>query len=193
VVRQRTFVRDRVLGDDIARKQQWIIRTGDVVYNKLFAWKGAFAVGDETVDGHVVSDEFPTYALDNGRVDRRYLPHYFRRHQLAFQAGRLSKGAAAISKLTVNPPQFWELTIPLPPLDEQRSLVATLDGAEAKLTEGTLLRGEAEAEAAALVAAAIGEHLAGFPVREPCLTYSQRSRATTGRRPVTTRRAGCPS
>lgn len=158
------FIRDRVFGDDIARKQQWIIRAGDVVYNKLFAWKGAFAVAHDTVGGHLVSDKFPTYALDTATVDPRYLAHYFRTHQLAFQAERLSKGAAAISKLTLNPPQFWDLVIPLPPLAEQERLVETLDGAEEKLVEADRLRTEAEAEVAALVTAAIGERLAPLPV-----------------------------
>lgn len=158
------FIRDRVLGDEIARKQQWIIRAGDVVYNKLFAWKGAFAVADDTVDDHLVSDKFPTYRLDTETVAPRYLAHYFRTHQLAFQAERLSKGAAAISKLTLNPPHFWDLVMPLPPFAEQQRIVAMIDGAEAKLIEAQRLRGEAETETAALVTAAIGERLAGFPV-----------------------------
>jgi type I restriction enzyme S subunit len=55
------FVRERLLGASINRKQQWEIRTGDVVYNKLFAWKGAFAIADESVNGCIVSDKFPTY------------------------------------------------------------------------------------------------------------------------------------
>jgi type I restriction enzyme, S subunit len=38
------FVRERLPGLEIARKQQWVIKAGDVVYNKLFAWKGAEAV-----------------------------------------------------------------------------------------------------------------------------------------------------
>ncbi len=156
------FIRDRVFGTDIARKQQWIVCAGDVLYNKLFAWKGAFAVADEVVDGHIASDKFPTYALDTTRIEPRYLEHYFRTHQLAFQAGRLSKGAAAISKLTLNPPQFWNLKIPLPPLGEQQRLVAILGDADAKLAEAKGLRSEARAEVAALLTSAIGDQLAAF-------------------------------
>lgn len=158
------FVRDRVLGADIARKQQWIVHAGDVVYNKLFAWKGAFAIADDTVDGHLVSDKFPTYALDLSKVEPRYLMHYFRTSPLAYQAERLSKGAAAISKLTLNPPQFWDLTIPLPPLAEQHRLVATLDAAEEKLMDAKRFQGEVETEIEALVTAAIGLRLEAFPV-----------------------------
>jgi type I restriction enzyme, S subunit len=50
------FVRERLPGLSIARKQQWVIESGDVVYNKLFAWKGAFAIADDAVNVCIVSD-----------------------------------------------------------------------------------------------------------------------------------------
>jgi type I restriction enzyme, S subunit len=92
------FVRERLLGAEISRKQQWVIGWGDTVYNKLFAWKGAFAIADESVDGCIVSDKFPTYRANDGRVDDRWLRYYFQTPMLAQQAEALSKGAAAISK-----------------------------------------------------------------------------------------------
>ena len=156
------FVRDRALGLDIARKQQWIVRAGDVIYNKLFAWKGAFAIADQSVDGRLASDKFPTYEINESRVDPVYLKYFFRTHQLAFQAERLSKGAAAISKLTLNPPQFWDLTIPLPGLDEQQRLGALLEAAEGRVAEAMQLRREADAEADALSASIIGSRLARY-------------------------------
>lgn len=120
------FIREELGGLEISRKQQWIIKAGDVVYNKLFAWKGAFAVGDASIDGHIVSDKFPTYEINEELVDREYLMYYFQTPEIAQQAFLLSKGAAAISKLTLNPPQFWELTIPLPSLPAQRRIVERL-------------------------------------------------------------------
>src|SRR5208337_4752109 len=110
------FVRKKLLGAEISRKQQWIIQSGDIVYNKLFAWKGAFAIVDKEVDGCIVSDKFPTYRVNTELLDPRWLGYYFRTPLLAHQAEALSKGAAAISKLTLNPPQFWELSVPLPSL-----------------------------------------------------------------------------
>jgi type I restriction enzyme S subunit len=157
------FVRERLLGADIAAKQQAVIKAGDVVYNKLFAWKGSFAVADEAVDGHLVSGEFPIYELDHARLDPHYLSYFFQTPELGLQARRLSRGAAAISRLRLNPSQFAELRIPLPPLPEQERLVDLLRDAEAKLEEAQQLRREAEAEAAALVTSAIGERLMPFP------------------------------
>src|SRR5260370_2150639 len=100
------FVREQLSGIDITRKQQWIIKAGDIVYNKLFAWKGAFAIAEGYVDGCIVSDKFPTYEADSTLIDPQFLRYYFRTARLAQQAQDLSKGAAAISKLTLNPPQF---------------------------------------------------------------------------------------
>lgn len=157
------FVRERLLGADIAAKQQSLIKEGDVVYNKLFAWKGSFAVADDAVDGHLVSGEFPIYELDRELLNPAYLSYYFQTPELGLQAGRLSRGAAAISRLRLNPSQFAKLKIPLPPMPHQERLVGVLRGAEAKLAEAKQLRSEAEAEASALIAAAIGERLAAFP------------------------------
>jgi type I restriction enzyme S subunit len=137
------FVREQLLGMDIARKQQWIIKSGDIVYNKLFAWKGSFAIADDSVDGCIVSDKFPTYEANLELIDIRFLRYYLQTDELAQKARTLSKGAAAISKLTLNPPQFWDLTIPLPPLEEQQRIVAQIEKLAGKIEEGRSLRRQA--------------------------------------------------
>lgn len=148
---QGTFIREQLPGIDISRKEQWRIEPGDIVYNKLFAWKGAFAVADKTVSGCIVSDKFPTYHADAGQLDLGWLKWYFRTADVACQAQRLSKGAAAISKLTLNPPDFWKLTIPLPSLTEQRRMLVRLESIACKLEEVRAIRPTAQVQAAAIV------------------------------------------
>jgi type I restriction enzyme S subunit len=144
------FVRESLLGMNIGRKQQWIIKEGDIVYNKLFAWKGSFAIANNSVDDCIVSDKFPTYQADLSMIDIRFLQYYFRMPKLAQQAEALSKGAAAISKLTLNPPQFWDLTIPLPPLEEQQRIVVRIEELATRIEEARGLRREAVEEAKVL-------------------------------------------
>ena len=154
------YVRDTLLGSDIARKQQWEIRAGDVVYNKLFAWRGSFAIAGFAVDGLIVSDKFPTYRLDPAIVDGDYLRYYFMTESLAAQARAMSKGAAAISKLTLNPPQFWDLTIPVPPsVDEQRHIAAVVGQVEASVHEAVSVAEQVQAAQRALRSAAIAATL----------------------------------
>jgi len=153
------FIRDSKMGMNISRKQQWRVETGDILYNKLFAWKGAFAIADETVNSHIVSDKFPTYKHRPNRIDLDYLRYYFRTPVLAKEAASLSRGAAAISKFTLNPPQFWLLTIPLPPLEEQRRIVARIEALAGKVEEARRLREGATAEANVLVNAVARQKL----------------------------------
>src|SRR5688572_19658180 len=44
------FERERKLGRDIAAKELNRLERGDFVYNRLFAWKGSFAVADDGVE-----------------------------------------------------------------------------------------------------------------------------------------------
>jgi len=111
----------------IAKKSHFVIRSGDVIYNKLFAWKGTFGVVPPELDGMFVSDKFPTYELDRSRVDDGWLRWYFRCPGLWDEAQAMSIGSAALSKLTLNPPKFLLLTLPLPPVDEQRRVVERLE------------------------------------------------------------------
>lgn len=117
------FIRETKPGEQIAKKKQYTIRSGDIVYNKLFAWRGAFAIADETVDGCIVSDKFPTYRLVSGIIVPEYLGVLFQSPGLAARSADKSTGMASVSKFTLNPPRFWELSIPVPSIDEQLEIV----------------------------------------------------------------------
>jgi len=137
----------------IAKKSHFVIKTGDVIYNKLFAWKGTFGIVPQQLDGMFVSDKFPTYELDRSRVAEGYLRWHFRRPQLWEEARGMSTGSAALSKLTLNPPKFLLLTIPLPPLAEQQRIVARIEELAALIDEARALRQRAAEETEQLVAA----------------------------------------
>jgi len=160
----------------IAKKSHFVIKTGDVIYNKLFAWKGTFGIVPPQLDGMFVSDKFPTYELDRSRVAEGYLRWHFRRPQLWEEARGMSTGSAALSKLTLNPPKFLLLTIPLPPLAEQRRIVARIEELATLIAEARALRQPAESEVQALVRSSLrrlsesiavdghlGDVLAGLP------------------------------
>lgn len=137
----------------IAKKSHFVIKTGDVVYNKLFAWKGTFGIVPQDLDGMFVSDKFPTYELDRSKVDEVYLRWYFRYAPLWEEARRMSTGSAALSKLTLNPRKFLLLTIPLPPLPEQQRIAEMLNGLSAELDAARILRQDAAGVAHVLLRA----------------------------------------
>ena len=144
------FVREVLTGKEIARKDKYVIRTGDIIYNKLFAWKGSFAIVEENTDSCCVSDKFPTYVLDMSVALPAFLKYYFRSERIRDNATLLSKGVAAASKFTLNPSDFPKLEILLPPLAEQRRIVAKLDALRARVEQALALQGGAIVEAESL-------------------------------------------
>lgn len=137
----------------IRKKSHFVVHKHDVIYNKLFAWKGTFGVVPQELDGMFVSDKFPTYELDERQVHQSYLKWYFKYPALWEQARRMSVGSAALSKLTLNPPKFLELTIPCPTLDDQQNIAAKLDAISDGVARSCRLRDEATKEISALLKA----------------------------------------
>jgi hypothetical protein len=60
------YIKDIKSGSAIQAKQLFSVQKGDFVYNRLFAWKGSFALAGEDVDGCYVSNEFPCFAYVKG-------------------------------------------------------------------------------------------------------------------------------
>ncbi len=146
----------------IAKKSHFVIRSGDVIYNKLFAWKGTFGIVPPELDGMFVSDKFPTYSLNRAMVDEGFLRWWFRHPALWEQARGMSTGSAALSKLTLNPPKFPLLTIPLPPPPEQRRIVAKLDHLFARIEAARGTRKHLSAERKALFGACLASLFGGL-------------------------------
>ena len=61
----------------IHKKSHFVIKNGDIIYNKLFAWKGAFGIVPKKLDGMFVSDKFPTYKFDESFVNSKYLARVY--------------------------------------------------------------------------------------------------------------------
>jgi len=152
------FHREYKLASKIRKKSHFVVREGDVIYNKLFAWRGTFGVIPAELDGMFVSDKFPTYSLDETRVFKPFLAWYFRCPELWESARLMSKGSAALSKLTLNPPQFLDLPLRIPStLDEQRQIVTRIDAAMTAIDEARVLRKRSSSRLAQLPQAVVEE------------------------------------
>src|SRR5450759_1319074 len=76
---QGLYTKDVILGAAIQAKSVFRVEEGDFVYNRLFGWKGAFAVASRDNHGCYVSNEFPCFRVLSDRVDATYLWRYFSR------------------------------------------------------------------------------------------------------------------
>jgi len=60
------FVRETKLGSKIKARKHNRVQPGWIIYNRLFAFRGSFAVTQDEHDGCYVSNEFPTFIVKDG-------------------------------------------------------------------------------------------------------------------------------
>lgn len=92
---------------------------GDLVINTLWAWMGAMGVSP--LNG-VVSPAYNVYE-PGARLDPLYVDALVRMPIFAEEVIRYSKGVWS-SRLRLYPEGFFEVLLPVPPINEQRSIVA---------------------------------------------------------------------
>lgn len=144
------FTKDVKLGQEIAATRLYRVCKGDFVYNRLFAWKGSFAIAGEEADGCFVSNEFPCFATDPARVEAKFLGLWFRQESSWLRALGLSTGATPTSRNRLKESAFLSLQVPLPPLAQQQRLVAHIEALANQLSEAQRLRNEVAQERNAL-------------------------------------------
>jgi len=137
------YTKDTKSGSRIQAKTLYRVKEGDFVYNRLFAWKGSFALATRENDGCYVSNEFPCFALRQDRVFPGYLQWYFSRSDAWNEALGLSTGGTPTSRNRLKEQKFLAMEIALPPLDEQRRIVARIEELAAKIEEARRLRVQA--------------------------------------------------
>ena len=140
--------RDEVPGALIKTKKQQVCWAGEFLVAEIDAKVGGFGIVPESLNGSIVSSHYFLFVIDEAKLNRRFLDFFIRtptfREQVAAQG---STNYAAI-----RPAHVLGYEIPLPPLVEQRRVVARIDGLAAQIHEASTLRHQATEEAEALVA-----------------------------------------
>ncbi len=105
-----------------------ICRKGDLVINTLWAWMGA--MGSAPQDG-IASPAYNVYT-PSAALDPAYVDALVRMPVFAQEVSRYSKGVWS-SRLRLYPEGFFEVWLPVPPIEEQRAIVAHIVKEAAKL------------------------------------------------------------
>lgn len=140
---QGPFHRETVLGTQTSAARLYEVRTGDFIYSRLFAWRGAFGLIDPELNGHFVSNEFPTFAPVEGRVDPKFLRYWFRLPDVLRQVEADCSGSTPLTRNRYKERYFFALKIPLPPIGEQQRIVECIERLNSKVEEARALRAAA--------------------------------------------------
>jgi len=149
---QGAYERTTIDGSNTAAKTLSIVRSHDLVINKIWVRHGSTAIAGPEVDGCTASGEFPTFELDLTQVLPKWLHWLVKTRTFWSKCDALSRGTSG--KNRIKPELFLSVRIPLPPLAEQRRIVARIEALAAEIDEAKRLRREAVEEAGALTLSA---------------------------------------
>lgn len=126
-------LRTQVAGTDIAASKQFIVRTNQFIVSKIDARNGAFGLIPDSLDGAVVSSDFPVFTPNRSRLLPEFLDWMSKTHDFVELCQAASEGTTNRVRLKVG--RFLATKIPLPPLEEQQRIVVRIEEFATKIEE----------------------------------------------------------
>ena len=145
---QGIVLRDEVEGAAIKTKKQQVCRTGEFLVAEIDAKVGGFGMVPESLDGSIVSSHYFLFGVDESKLLRPFLDYYVRTRIFRDQV----EAQGSTNYAAIRPSHVLGYEIPLPPLAEQRRIVARIEELAAQIHEAKRLRKEAAEEAEDLFA-----------------------------------------
>jgi type I restriction enzyme S subunit len=142
-------LRDIIQGSAIKTKKQQLCKTNDFLVAEIDAKVGGFGIVPENLDGAIVSNHYFLFEVDN-RLDKGFFEYFIRTPDFRDQV--IARGSTNYA--AIRPRDVLAYQIHLPPLEEQRRLVARIEELAVKVEEARGLRWEAVGEVEALFASA---------------------------------------
>lgn len=127
--------RDPVRGGDISAQFLYRIQAGQLVYSRLKAFEGAFALVPSDAEGRFVSNEFPTFDVDASVALPEYLALYLARPRVWQELEAGSEGMGA-RRERLQPNDFLDLELDLPTPDEQERVLVSVGVVDSHLRAG---------------------------------------------------------
>jgi type I restriction enzyme, S subunit len=143
--------RGRITGAEISGRR-FVARTGQFIASRIDARNGAMGLVPASLDGALVTNDFPLFNLKTERLEPAFLGWLCRTADFVELCLRASEGTT--NRVRLKEERFLALEIPLPSLAEQRRVVARIEELAAQIHEARTLRHQAAEEAEALTASA---------------------------------------
>ena len=146
-------LRNELSGARISAKKRRVARAEQFILSRIDARNGAFGLVPESLEGAVVSNDFPSFNINRQSLEPRFLEWMSKTEDFVKLCRAASEGTTNRVRLQVD--RFLATPIPLPPLDEQRRIVARIEELAALIDEAQELRAKAREEAEKIMHAAL--------------------------------------
>ncbi len=155
-------LRGHVQGAEIAASRQLRVRPNQFILSRIDARNGAFGLVPADLDGAIVSNDFPAFDVSTYRLDPSFLQWMSRTHDFVELCQRASEGTT--NRVRLQESRFLATEIPLPPLDEQRRIVARIESLAARIEQARGLRREARQDMASLLSSVYAKVIHDAPL-----------------------------
>lgn len=144
-------LRDEVSGVEIASSKRLVVRPQQFILSRIDARNGAFGLIPDSLDGAVVSTDFPVFTINPLRILPKFLDLMSKTHFFVGLCKAASEGTT--NRVRLKEERFLATKIPFPPLSDQRRIVSKIEELTAKIEEARRLRQQTMEEAKALLEA----------------------------------------
>lgn len=135
-------LRDEVEGARIKTKQQQVCAADELLVAEIDAKVGGFGIIPPALERAIVSSHYFLFTPDRDRIHPAYLGYYVKTHLFRDQVN----AQGSTNYAAIRPQHVLGYEIPLPPLDEQRRIVAKIEHLAAKIDEAQGLHGVSTTE-----------------------------------------------
>jgi len=156
--------RGRILGASLSGRR-FVARAGQFIASRIDARYGAMGRVPESLDGALVTNDLPLFNLKTERLEPVFLGWLCRTAGFVELCLRASEGTT--NRVRLKEERFLALEISLPPLAEQRRMVARIEDLAAQIHDARTLRHQAAEEAEALGATASSRRCREIEITEP--------------------------
>lgn len=118
------FPKAPIEGNTTSASVLYRVRAGQFIYSRLFAFEGAYAIVPEELDGYFVSNEFPTFDIDQTLVMPEFLAAYFQSPLVWERVATDGSLGLGNRRQRVQAPVLLRHRLRLPPREWQERIVA---------------------------------------------------------------------
>ncbi len=159
---QGIVLRDELPGALIKTKAQQICRAGELLVAEIDAKVGGFGIVPEALDGSIVSSHYFLFDVDKSKLDPPFLDYFIRTPAFRDQV----EAQGSTNYAAIRPAHVLAYETPLPPLGEQRRIVARIEELSGEIQEARRLQKDASVETQALMASASRSLFGGTPASD---------------------------
>jgi type I restriction enzyme S subunit len=141
--------RNEVTGGEISASKRLQVKSGQFIVSRIDARHGAFGLIPDSLDGAVVTNDFPVFTPNLQRILPQFLGWMSKTANFVEICKAASEGTT--NRVRLKEDHFLAMDISLPPIEEQQRIVARVEELAGKIEEVRSLRQQALEETEALL------------------------------------------